>query len=178
MLAAVCGDTMIWKPSHKTPLTAIAVHQDRAARARAPTASPAMFNLVIGADAARSARRWSPIARLPLISATGSTAHGPRVGKVVAERFGRTLLELGGNNAIIVMDDADLDLALRAVLFGAVGTAGQRCTTTRRLILQQGIAAEMTRRAGEGLRPGAASATRPSRDADGPADRRRRRSRT
>ena len=82
---------------------------------------------------------------------------------MVADRLGRTLLELGGNNGIIVMDDADLDLALRAVLFGAVGTAGQRCTTTRRLFLQRGIAAEMTRAAGPGLRRRSASAIRWSR---------------
>jgi aldehyde dehydrogenase (NAD+) len=84
--------------------------------------------------------------RVPLISATGSTRMGREVGKVLADRFGRSLLELGGNNGILVMDDADLDLALRAVLFAAVGTAGQRCTTTRRLFLQKGIAAEMKRR--------------------------------
>jgi aldehyde dehydrogenase (NAD+) len=97
-----------------------------------------VFNLCMGEHGV--AERMVADRRLPLISATGSTRMGKRVGQVVAERFGRSLLELGGNNAIVVMDDADLDLALRAVLFGAVGTAGQRCTSTRRLILQRGIA--------------------------------------
>ncbi len=92
--------------------------------------------------------------RLPLISATGSCRMGRRIAQVVGDRLGRTLLELGGNNAVIVMDDADQDLALHAVLFGAVGTAGQRCTSTRRLILQKGIADELHREASERLRAG------------------------
>ena len=98
--------------------------------------------------------------RLPLISFTGSTQVGRHVAEIVARRLGRTILELGGNNGIIVMDDANLDLALRAVLFGAVGTAGQRCTTTRRLFLQRGIAPQHDRGAGRRLRAGARSATR------------------
>jgi aldehyde dehydrogenase (NAD+) len=143
-IAAVCGDTMIWKPSSKTPLTAIAV-QHIANRVMARNDLTGIFNLVIG--------RGSEVGeslindrRLPLISATGSCRMGRRISQVVGERLGRCLLELGGNNAVIVMDDANLDLALRAVMFGAVGTAGQRCTTTRRLILQEGVADNFTRR--------------------------------
>jgi aldehyde dehydrogenase (NAD+) len=138
MIAAVCGDTMIWKPSPLTPLTAIAI-QNLCDRVMRDHGVPGVFNLVVGADATIG-ERMSADRRLPLISATGSCRMGRRVGTVVAERLGRALLELGGNNAVIVLDDADLDLALRAVAFGAAGTAGQRCTTTRRLVLQRGIA--------------------------------------
>jgi aldehyde dehydrogenase (NAD+) len=144
MVAAICGDSMIWKPSHQAPLTAIAVTKiaDRVLRANG---APPIFNLVMGGRTGVGEQLVAD-RRVPLISATGSTRMGREVGKVVADRFGRSLLELGGNNGIVVMDDADLDLALRAVLFAAVGTAGQRCTTTRRLFLQKGIAAEMKRR--------------------------------
>jgi L-aminoadipate-semialdehyde dehydrogenase len=144
MVAAVCGDSMIWKPSHQAPLTAIAVTRiaDRVLKANS---APPIFNLVMGGRTGVGERLVAD-RRVPLISATGSTRMGREVGKSVADRFGRSLLELGGNNGILVMDDADLDLALRAVLFAAVGTAGQRCTTTRRLFLQRGIAAEMKRR--------------------------------
>jgi aldehyde dehydrogenase (NAD+) len=143
-IAAVCGDTMIWKPSSKTPLTAVAV-QNIANRVMDRNGCPGVFNLVIGRGADVGERMLAD-RRLPLISATGSCRMGRRIAVVVGERLGRTLLELGGNNAIIVLDDADIDLAVRAVLFGAVGTAGQRCTTTRRLILQKGIATEMVDR--------------------------------
>jgi aldehyde dehydrogenase (NAD+) len=144
MVAAVCGDSMIWKPSHQAPLTAIAVTKlaDRVLKANS---APPIFNLVMGGRTGVGERLVAD-PRVPLISATGSGRMGREVGKVVADRVGRTLLELGGNNGILVMEDADLDLTLRAVLFGAVGTAGQRCTTTRRLFLQKGIAAEMKRR--------------------------------
>jgi aldehyde dehydrogenase (NAD+) len=144
MVAAVGGDSMIWKPSHQTPLTAIAVTRiaDRVLKANS---APPIFNLVLGGRTG-VAERLVEDRRFPLISATGSGKMGRAVGKAVADRFGRSLLELGGNNGILVMDDADLDLAFRAVLFAAVGTAGQRCTTTRRLFLQKGIAAEMKRR--------------------------------
>jgi len=140
-IAAVCGDTMIWKPSSKTPLTAVAV-QNIANRVMANNGCAGVFNLVIGRGADVGERMLAD-RRLPLISATGSCRMGRRIAVVVGERLGRTLLELGGNNAIVVLDDANLDLAIRAVLFGAVGTAGQRCTSTRRLILQKGIAGEM-----------------------------------
>ncbi len=143
-VAAICGDSMIWKPSHQAPLTALAVTKiaDRVLRRNG---APPIFNLILGGrGSVGEAMVADP--RLPLISATGSVRMGKEIGKVLADRLGRGLLELGGNNGILVMDDADLDLALRGVLFAAVGTAGQRCTTTRRLFLERGIAAEMKRR--------------------------------
>jgi aldehyde dehydrogenase (NAD+) len=139
-IAAVCGDTMIWKPSSQTPLTAIAV-QNIANRVMERNGLSGIFSLVVGRGSEVGERMLADT-RLPLISATGSCRMGRRINEVVGQRLGRALLELGGNNAVIVTDDADQDLALRAVLFGAVGTAGQRCTTTRRLILQKGIASE------------------------------------
>jgi aldehyde dehydrogenase (NAD+) len=143
-VAAVCGDSMIWKPSEKTPLTAVAVSRIAAGVLEANDAPP-IFGLAMG-DRHQVGQPLAADRRVPLISATGSVAMGRAVGTVVAERLGRSLLELGGNNGILVTDDADLDLALRAVLFAAVGTAGQRCTSTRRLFLQRGIAAEMKQR--------------------------------
>jgi aldehyde dehydrogenase (NAD+) len=144
MIAAVCGDTVIWKPSSKTPLTAIAVQQICSGVMKAHQAE-GVFNLVIGrGDSVGEELLNDP--RLPLISATGSCRMGRHVGQAVAKRLGRSLLELGGTNAIRVLDDADLDLALRAVVFGAVGTAGQRCTTTRRLFLHKKIAPALTGR--------------------------------
>ena len=144
LLAAVCGDCVIWKPSLKTPLTAIAV-QNICDRVLTRHGWQGVFQLIIGDDAIIG-KRLIEDRRIPLISATGSTRMGRIVAETVARRLGRTLLELGGNNGVIVMNDADLDLALRAVLFGAVGTAGQRCTSIRRLFLQRGIAEELTRR--------------------------------
>jgi aldehyde dehydrogenase (NAD+) len=144
LLAAVCGDCVIWKPSLKTPLTAIAV-QNICDRVLARHGWEGVFQLIIGDDTTIG-KRLIEDRRIPLISATGSTRMGRIVAETVARRLGRTLLELGGNNGVIVMNDANLDLALRAVLFGAVGTAGQRCTSIRRLFLQRGIAAELTRR--------------------------------
>jgi len=144
LLAAVCGDCVVWKPSPKTPLAAIAVHRI-CQRVLEASGWPGVFSLVIGSDA-EIGERLIRDTRVPLISATGSTRMGRHVGETVARRLGRSLLELGGNNALIVMSDANLDLALRAVLFGAVGTAGQRCTTIRRLFLQRSIAAAMRER--------------------------------
>jgi aldehyde dehydrogenase (NAD+) len=144
LLAAVCGDCVIWKPSLKTPLTAIAV-QNICDRVLARHGWQGVFQLIIGDDAIIG-KRLIEDRRIPLISATGSTRMGRIVAETVARRLGRTLLELGGNNGVIVMNDANLDLALRAVLFGAVGTAGQRCTSIRRLFLQRGIAGDLTRR--------------------------------
>jgi aldehyde dehydrogenase (NAD+) len=144
LLAAVCGDCVIWKPSLKTPLTAIAV-QHICDRVLARHGWGGVFQLIIGDDATIG-KRLTEDRRIPLISATGSTRMGRIVAETVARRLGRTLLELGGNNGVIVMNDANLDLALRAVLFGAVGTAGQRCTSIRRLFLQRGIAEELTRK--------------------------------
>jgi aldehyde dehydrogenase (NAD+) len=152
MLAAVCGDTMVWKPSLVTPLTAIAMNkvaQDVMRRQDVfrPSKGKAedVFGLVIGSDAEVGETMLAD-RRLPLISATGSTRMGRRVAEVVGKRLGRTLLELGGNNAIIVMPDADMDLVTRAVLFGAVGTAGQRCTTTRRLLVHRSVVKPLTAR--------------------------------
>jgi aldehyde dehydrogenase (NAD+) len=143
---------MIWKPSLITPLTAIAMNkvaQDvmRKQDVFVPKCGRAedVFGLVIGSDTEVGETMLAD-RRLPLISATGSTRMGRRVGEVVGKRLGRTLLELGGNNAIIVMPDADMDLAARGVLFGAVGTAGQRCTTTRRLIVHKDVVGELTKR--------------------------------
>jgi len=143
MLAAACGDAMVWKPSLLTPLCAIAMNRiaEQVMRDqdlfRPAGLDPAdLFGLVIGTDA-EVGERMIADRRLPLISATGSCRMGRHVGQVVAGRLGRCLLELGGNNAIIVMPDADLELVVRAVLFGAVGTAGQRCTTTRRLFVHE-----------------------------------------
>jgi len=139
-IAAVCGDSMIWKPSSETPLTAIAVTKI-AQRVLEANDAPPIFGLVV-ADR-RVGRLMTADKRLPLISATGSVRMGKAIGQAVAERVGRSLLELGGNNGIVVSDSADLDQALRAVLFAAFGTAGQRCTTARRLFLHKSIAAEM-----------------------------------
>ncbi len=144
LLAAVCGDCVLWKPSLKTPLTAIAV-QKICDRVLDRHGWRGVFSLLIGEDSVIGASMLQDH-RLPLISATGSTRMGRVVAKAVAERLGRTLLELGGNNGIIVMNDANPDLALRAVLFGAAGTAGQRCTSLRRLFLQKGIAVQLTAR--------------------------------
>ncbi|MEM7051483.1 MAG: aldehyde dehydrogenase family protein [Acidobacteriota bacterium] len=143
-VAAICGNSMIWKPSEAAPLTALAVTRI-AQRVLEANDAPPIFNLLIAGRGGPSERLVAD-RRFPLISATGSTRMGRAVGSVVAQRLGRSLLELGGNNALVVMDDADLDLALRGVLFAAVGTAGQRCTTTRRLFLHKSIADEMRRR--------------------------------
>jgi aldehyde dehydrogenase (NAD+) len=143
-IAAVCGDTVVWKPSLLTPLSAIAV-QHICNRVAADHHALGVFNLVIGPNDTVGEAMLNDV-RLPLISFTGSTAVGRHVAETVARRLGRTILELGGNNAIIVTEDADLDLAVRAIVFGAVGTAGQRCTTTRRLIVHKSIAPELIHR--------------------------------
>ncbi|HVV00805.1 MAG TPA: aldehyde dehydrogenase family protein [Verrucomicrobiae bacterium] len=144
-LACVCGDPTIWKPSSQTPLTAIATIRIAEQVCRANDVDPAIFSLVIG-DGATIGERLIGDRRIPLISATGSTRMGRHVGEIVTCRLGRSLLELGGNNAITVAPSADLDLALRAILFGAVGTAGQRCTTTRRIFVHESIREKLTRR--------------------------------
>ena len=143
-IAAVCGDTLVWKPSSQTPLSAIAVtricHQ-----VMEGSGFEGVFNLAVG--------RGSEVGnllindkRIPLVSATGSCNMGEKVGTAVAKRLGRSLLELGGNNAVVVLDDADPDLVTRAVLFGAVGTAGQRCTSIRRMIIEPGIKGDVLKR--------------------------------
>jgi len=144
MIAAIAGDTMIWKPSLKAPLTAIATHKICDAVFR-KHGFGGVLNLIIGEDKVVGDAMIRD-RRLPLISATGSTRMGRHVGAVVASRLGRCLLELGGNNAVIVNKDADLDLALRGVAFGACGTAGQRCTSTRRLFVHEDIAEDFTAR--------------------------------
>ncbi len=144
MIAAVTGDTMVWKPSSQTPLCAIAV-QKIANRVMKRHGLKSVFTLVIGRGSEVGEKLLND-RRVPLISATGSTRMGVRVAEVVGKRLGRTILELGGNNAIILMEDANLDLAIRAILFGAVGTAGQRCTTTRRIIVQRSILKEVEER--------------------------------
>jgi aldehyde dehydrogenase (NAD+) len=137
MLAWVCGDVCIWKPSEKTPLCGIAcqhITNEVFAKNNVPEG---VSNLIIGG---REVGEWmSNDTRVPLVSATGSTRMGKAVGAALGARLGRALLELGGNNAIIISKDADLDIAITGALFGAVGTAGQRCTTTRRLIIHDSI---------------------------------------
>jgi aldehyde dehydrogenase (NAD+) len=143
-LAAVCGDICIWKPSHHTPLCAIAV-QHICSEVIARAGLPPIFQLFIPADNSLAGRLVDD-RRVALVSFTGSTAVGRKVGERIAARLGRSLLELGGNNAIIVDEYANLDLVVPAVVFGAVGTAGQRCTTTRRLFVQQSSVTEVERR--------------------------------
>ncbi|MCB0818687.1 MAG: aldehyde dehydrogenase family protein, partial [Flavobacteriales bacterium] len=137
MLAWVCGDTCLWKPSEKTPLCSIAcqhIVQQVFQRNDVPEGVSTIVN------GGRSVGEWiANDGRIPLVSATGSIRMGKSVGAAVGARLGRSLLELGGNNAIIISDKADLDMALRAALFGAVGTAGQRCTSTRRLIIHDSV---------------------------------------
>ena len=143
-LAAICGDTVIWKPSSSTPLTAVAV-QGIANRVMADHGLTGVFTLAIGSGRDVGELMLND-ARIPLVSFTGSTSVGQRVSETVARRFGRSILELGGNNAIIVAADANLDMATRAILFGAVGTAGQRCTSTRRIIAHKAVAAQLSDR--------------------------------
>jgi aldehyde dehydrogenase (NAD+) len=144
-IAAVCGDSVLWKPASKTPLTAIACTKIAQRVAEESGVDPAVFSLVIGKGSTVGERLLAD-PRIPLVSATGSTPVGRRVAEVVGQRFGRTILELGGNNAIIVTPHANMDMALRAILFGAVGTAGQRCTSTRRIIVHASVKDELVRR--------------------------------
>ncbi len=136
-IAAVCGDTMIWKPSSKTPLCAVAV-QHIANRVAKKHNCEGVFNLVIGRGSVVGERLLND-KRVPLISFTGSVPMGRHVAEKVGARLGNTILELGGNNAVIVMEDADIDMAVDSVFFGAVGTAGQRCTSTRRVLLHDQV---------------------------------------
>jgi len=137
MLAWICGDVCIWKPSEKTPLTAIACQHIVQEVFRKNNIDEGVSCLVIGDR--NVGELMANDTRIPLISATGSTRMGKAVGAAVGARLGRSLLELGGNNAIIISENADLDMALVGAVFGAVGTAGQRCTTTRRLIIHEGV---------------------------------------
>jgi aldehyde dehydrogenase (NAD+) len=144
MLALVCGDACVWKPSPKAPLTAIAM-TNAAREVLEPDGFGALVSLVIGTNE-DVGERLVRDHRLPLVSFTGSSRVGKHVAAKIAGRFGRSILECGGNNAIVLMEDADLDLALPAIVFGAVGTAGQRCTTTRRLLVHKKIATQVERR--------------------------------
>ena len=137
MLAAVCGDVCIWKPSEKTPLSALACQKLLASVLKENNLPEGVFCLINGDY--KIGELMSKDERIPLVSATGSVRMGKIVGQTVGARLGRSLLELGGNNAIIITPHANLDLAMRAVVFGAVGTAGQRCTTTRRLIIHESL---------------------------------------
>jgi aldehyde dehydrogenase (NAD+) len=137
MLAWVCGDVCVWKPSEKTPLCAVACQHITQEVFAANNVPEGVSCLIVGG---RETGEWmSHDTRIPLVSATGSTRMGKAVGAAVGARLGRSLLELGGNNAIIISEDADLTMAIRGSVFGAVGTAGQRCTTTRRLIIHDKI---------------------------------------
>lgn len=137
MIAAVCGDVMIWKGSEKTPLCGVAVQKIVAKVLKENNLPEGIFNLVTGD---REVGEWmTNDPRIPLISATGSIRMGKEVAKTVGSRLGKTILELGGNNAIIISEQADIEMALRATVFGAVGTCGQRCTSTRRLIIQENV---------------------------------------
>ncbi|MEM6344451.1 MAG: aldehyde dehydrogenase family protein [Bacteroidota bacterium] len=137
MIAAVCGNVSVWKPSEKTPLTAVACMNIVAEVMRANNLPDGIFNLIVGDRA--TGERMAADHRMPLISATGSTRMGKSVAATVGARLGKSLLELGGNNAIIISQHADLRLAIPAIVFGAVGTCGQRCTSTRRLIIHSDI---------------------------------------
>ena len=139
MIALVCGDTLVWKPSEKTPLAAMACHAlALRAIAQTPDVPQSVINFVVGGADVGQALAASP--DVPLVSATGSVAMGQQVAQTVAARLGRSLLELGGNNGAIVTPSADLELALRGIVFAAAGTCGQRCTTLRRLIVERSVA--------------------------------------
>ena len=142
MLALVCGDTLVWKPSDKTPLCALACHRILQLAAEQMEISPGISNLVIGG--AEAGQSLCQDTGLPLISATGSIPMGKKVAQTVAARLGRTVLELGGNNGMIISPTANLDLALRAIVFAAVGTTGQRCTSLRRLIVHKSILSRLS----------------------------------
>ncbi len=145
-IALVCGDPVVWKPSEKAPLSALACQAifEQVCRRFGDDAPPHLLQVLVGQREVGEAMVDDP--RVALVSATGSTRMGRQVGPRVARRFGRCLLELGGNNAIIVTPSADQELAVRAILFGAIGTAGQRCTTTRRLIVHESVADDLLAR--------------------------------
>ncbi|MCZ8215573.1 MAG: aldehyde dehydrogenase family protein, partial [Cyclobacteriaceae bacterium] len=144
MLAWVCGDVCVWKPSEKTPLCSIAC-QNIINKVFEKNDVPEGVSCIINGDATIG-QLMAADERVPLVSATGSVRMGKAVGRTVGERLGRALLELGGNNAIIISEHANLDIAIRGALFGAVGTAGQRCTTTRRLIIHESVYGEVKER--------------------------------
>ncbi|MCH7825889.1 MAG: aldehyde dehydrogenase family protein, partial [Acidobacteria bacterium] len=144
-IAAVCGDASVWKPASGTPLIAVAVTKIAQSVCEENDVDPAIFSLTVGKGSSVGERMLHD-RRVPLISCTGSCRVGYHVGEVVGRRLGRTILELGGNNAIIVTPHANMDLVLPAILFGAVGTAGQRCTSTRRIIVHESVKEELVNR--------------------------------
>ncbi len=144
MIAAVCGDTVIWKGSEKTPLCSIAVQNIIAEVLKENDLPEGIFSMITGGP---EVGEWlTSDERIPLISATGSIRMGKKVAQVVGARLGKTILELGGNNAIIISKDVDMEMAIRAVVFGAVGTTGQRCTSTRRLIIHEDVYGQVKER--------------------------------
>ena len=138
MLAAIAGDVVIWKPSSKTPLCAIAIQKIISETLRNNNVPEGVFNMIISKSSVLG-DNFAADKRLPLISVTGSTEVGRKVAEIVGKRLGKTILELGGNNAVIISKHADLDMTLQSVVFGAVGTCGQRCTSTRRLIIHESV---------------------------------------
>lgn len=138
MLAVIAGDVVVWKPSSKTPISAVATMNIIQKVLRANNVPEGVFNLVV-AKSKVLGDNFLEDKRIPLFSVTGSTAVGKRVGRIVGERLGKTILELGGNNAVIVSDSADLEMAIPSIVFGSVGTAGQRCTSTRRVIIHEKV---------------------------------------
>ncbi len=144
MIAAVCGDVTIWKPSEKVPLSAIACFKILEEILKENDIPEGVFNLVIGG--AEIGKKMSEDIRIPLVSATGSIRMGKKVGAAIGARLGKSILELGGNNAIIISPESDVEMAVRAAVFGAVGTCGQRCTSTRRLIIHDDIYNQLTDR--------------------------------
>jgi aldehyde dehydrogenase (NAD+) len=145
MLAAIAGDVVIWKPSSKTPLSAIATMNVIHKVLKANNIPEGVFNLII-AKSSVLGDNFVADKRIPLFSVTGSTAVGQRIGGIVGKRLGKTILELGGNNAVIVSDSADLNMAIPSIVFGSIGTAGQRCTSTRRVIIHESIYEEVKTR--------------------------------
>src|SRR4026208_1908136 len=144
-LAAVCGGATVWKPSEKTPLAAIAVTKICERVCRETGVDPAIFTLLIG-DRKTVGQKLAADARIPVVAATGSVNMGLHVAKTVHSRLGRSIMELGGNNALIVAPSADLDMATQSIFFGAVGTAGQRCTSTRRVIMHESVASKVRKK--------------------------------
>lgn len=138
MIAAVCGNVVVWKPSSQTPLCAVAVQKIIADTLKANDVPEGVFNLVV-AKSSVLGDNFAAERRIPLFSITGSTRVGKRLGSIIGQRLGKVIQELGGNNAVIISKDANLEMAIKSVVFGAVGTAGQRCTSTRRLIIHESI---------------------------------------
>ena len=149
-LAWVCGDVCVWKPSEKAPITAIACQKIVQEIFLKNNVNPGVCGLIIGD--AEIGKLMSNDTRVPLVSATGSTRMGKAVSEAVAKRLGRSILELGGNNAMIITENADLNIAIPGAVFGAVGTAGQRCTSTRRLIIHESLYEEMKQKACKSIR--------------------------